>query len=211
MDLNVLNESRNELVTKLGIKDSVFDELMARHIDNGLAYHNLDHISDLLNQYKKFKHLADTHFAVQSAIWFHDAIHVSGDKDNELKSAELAEKTLLDNGLSKGFSKHVYEMIIDAVYGKNPTDKDTMLLRDIDFSILIQDKEKYDKYSKNIAAEYGFMKDDAFANGRKSFLEKILNNDIFLTKEFKELYEDKARENILWEIEKINSYLKYEK
>src|ERR1700722_8593408 len=57
-------------------------------------YHGLAHIEAMLALADDYRALLHDAEAVEAAIWFHDAIYDSRAKDNEARSAALAEKDL---------------------------------------------------------------------------------------------------------------------
>jgi predicted metal-dependent HD superfamily phosphohydrolase len=68
-------------------------------------------------------------------------------------------------------------------------------------AILGADAETYQRYSENIRQEYAKYNDQLYREGRKFALKKILSsNHIFITEEFRDKLEARARENISREI-----------
>jgi predicted metal-dependent HD superfamily phosphohydrolase len=77
---------------------------------------------------------------------------------------------------------------------------------DLDLLILGMEREQYVKYAKNIRKEYDFVPDDIYAKERKIILNQYLNSQfIFKTKNFRDLFEKQARNNIKFEIDNILS------
>ncbi|TGP29351.1 hypothetical protein EN871_34915, partial [bacterium M00.F.Ca.ET.228.01.1.1] len=80
-------------------QESLIDEALKKELSvlyqaGDRHYHSLAHIQAMLALASEYRHLLDDPQAVEAAIWFHDAIYDSRAKDNEAKSAELAEKKL---------------------------------------------------------------------------------------------------------------------
>ena len=76
------------------IDETLKSELAALYQAADRHYHGLAHIDAMLALAREYRHLLEDPQAVEAAIWFHDAIYDSRAKDNEAKSAGLAEKRL---------------------------------------------------------------------------------------------------------------------
>ncbi|TIU73585.1 MAG: hypothetical protein E5W15_07330, partial [Mesorhizobium sp.] len=76
------------------IDEALKSELAALYSAEDRHYHGLPHIEAMLALADEYRGLLDDPQAVEAAIWFHDAIYDSRAKDNEAKSAQLAEKRL---------------------------------------------------------------------------------------------------------------------
>ncbi|TIS55896.1 MAG: hypothetical protein E5X11_13900, partial [Mesorhizobium sp.] len=76
------------------IDDALKSELAALYQTADRDYHGLPHIEAMLALAAEHRHLLDDPEAVEAAIWFHDAVYDSRAKDNEAKSAVLAERKL---------------------------------------------------------------------------------------------------------------------
>ena len=75
---------------------------------------------------------------------------------------------------------------------------------DIDLSILGEDKNTYEKYEENIRKEYIHVPKAMYKLGRKKLLKKFLAQErLFQTDIFFEKYEEQARVNIEWAINKL--------
>ncbi|MBD3204753.1 hypothetical protein GF319_00240 [Candidatus Bathyarchaeota archaeon] len=145
---------------------------------------------------------------IELAIWFHDAVYDPERDDNEDKSAEYAEKTLLEIGLPGGQARKVSKMIKATKHREEARDKDTQLLLDIDLSILGQPAEQYRDYTKKIRREYSHLSTKEYARKRIRFLQGMLERrDIYHTSYFKKKYEQTARRNLRQEIETLKRSL----
>ena len=84
-----LQENWNRLCVSLNYDAQRYWAIIeASYNKNQLAYHNLDHIADCLNQFYSSQHLAEDPTAVEFALWFHDIVYDPKAPDNEEKSAE---------------------------------------------------------------------------------------------------------------------------
>lgn len=183
-----------------------FHELCAQYASPPRAYHNLTHISECLEEFDNTRHLATNPFAIEFAIWFHDAIYDSMAKDNEERSAELAQNVLRMAELSEAFVDTVRQLILATKHNQPPKDAGTALLIDIDLSILGQPAEKFDRYEKGIRHEYSWVSAKDFAAGRTAVLKSFLGREkIYSTDFFQQKYEIRARENLKHSIELLKS------
>lgn len=177
----------------LRLSDELVRELEAAYQEPHRAYHNMNHIAELLGW---FDTVADdigwqNPSRVYAAILFHDAIYVPGAKDNEKRSADWARRA--------GFDEDVAALIeMTADHGKHAdvTD-DAALFLDCDMAILGAPPAAFDAYNAAIAAEYSHVPPDAFATGRRAFLQSLASKPrIFLTSYFHDRLDAAARANL---------------
>ena len=145
----------------------------------------------------------------QLAIWYHDVIYDVPSDNNELKSAVLFRDSfapfLENDALDTVFS------IIESTHKHIPQTEsnDNALFLDMDLSILGEETSIYQQYTKQIEREYTSHYEQAeYMAGRfvamKTFLER---ERIFYTDCFYEQYEQRARENIQFELNQIRKQL----
>jgi predicted metal-dependent HD superfamily phosphohydrolase len=199
-----LKEKYTKLLINTGFEEKEIQQnwlnLESAYSKKSRHYHNLTHINDMISCYESY--LSDLEFPneVLYAIFYHDYIYNSRKKDNELKSAEYAVKILpKDSTLN---SKTIYDMICATKDHKFDGIEDVKWLIDFDLKILSRDWEEYKIYFEQIRKEYSIYPDFLYIPGRIKALNHFLENDsIFLTEEFRNLYEAKARKNIRMEID----------
>jgi pantetheine-phosphate adenylyltransferase len=174
------------------------------------GYHNGTHILSLLKEFEISKHLLSDPLSVEIAIWNHDSIQDldkgKWERTNEEASAVLAYDLLLDNKMPKEFANKVYDMILKTNH-KNIEieDNDTNYFLDIDLSIFGKEIELFDKYEKGIRFEYNHVSENIFKDKRKQILQGFLDRKyIYRTQFFRDLYEEKARKNLNYSIDKLN-------
>ena len=162
-------------------------------------YHNLTHIQDMIYSYEKYLNQLQFSNEVLYSIFHHDYIYVSSKKDNELKSAEFAVKILPQNASLD--SKMVFDAIVATQLHQHNDNEDINWLIDFDLKILARDWDDYKIYFEQIRKEYRIYPDFLYKHGRAKALKHFLENEfIFQTDEFRNLYEERARENIEKEI-----------
>lgn len=199
-----LKEKYTKLLINTGFEEKEIQQnwlnLESAYSKKSRHYHNLTHINDMIACYESYLNDLEFPNEVLYAIFYHDYIYNSRKKDNELKSAEYAVKILpKDSTLN---SKIIYDMICATKDHKFDGIEDVKWLIDFDLKILSRDWEEYKIYFEQIRKEYSIYPDFLYIPGRIKALKHFLENDsIFLTEEFRNLYEAKARKNIRMEID----------
>ncbi len=174
------------------------------------AYHNLDH---LLNMFTHLERLPDSIKAelddlavLQFSIWLHDLIYDAKRKDNERKSADEAMKMLRQLGVEQERIERVETqiMLTQKHIALTTAPFDDRLLLDLDLSILATDDSTYKAYGQQVRKEYKMYPMFLYKRGRKAALRSFLERDrVFYTPYFYEWGEEKARENLRREIERL--------
>ena len=180
-----------------------FENLIKLYSHKNRHYHNLTHIEAMLLAAKHYKNNLEDIDSFKFAIWFHDAVYTVPSSKNEIRSAELAVKTLKKfEQLRESQLEKIKQYILDTETHKpsNQT-KDSLFFLDIDMQILGTDLEIYKQYSQNIRKEYQLIPYFLYKKGRKKVLEHFLEREqIYFTPVFYQNFEQKARKNIAWEI-----------
>jgi predicted metal-dependent HD superfamily phosphohydrolase len=173
-------------------------------------YHTWGHIAACLAQFAGQKF--DNPRAVLLALLFHDAVYVPGDKDNETRSAELAERMLRYRSSVPETERHsISRMILltaDHHSAAQRLTPDEAKLIDIDLGILGQAWPVYQEYMQGVRREYcpAVTTNFQFRIGRRAFLEKVLRQKrIFMTDETAGRLEVRARFNIGREIDLLKA------
>ncbi|HET8604820.1 MAG TPA: hypothetical protein VFM09_12890 [Marmoricola sp.] len=184
-------------------RDDLRERLCAAYDDPARGYHDLRHLAEVLQRIDELVPAGHpTRDALLLAAWFHDAVYEgSMAEDNEERSARLAERELAG-------TPHVDEVarLVRLTAGHRPADDDLdgQLLCDADLAILAAGPERYDDYTAGVRAEYAAVPERAFREGRRLVLEDLLAKDtLFHTPAARERWEDRARANVLAEIEEL--------
>lgn len=169
-------------------------------------YHNLTHLEEMIESFKIYSDQLQNSNEILFAIFYHDFVYSASKKDNELKSAEYALSVL---GEKSSVNKQlVFDAICATQQHAHNTNEDINWLIDFDLKILTKDWDDYKIYFEQIRKEYRIYPDFLYKPGRAKALKHFLENEfIFQTDEFRNLYEEKARQNIETEI----SYLERKK
>jgi predicted metal-dependent HD superfamily phosphohydrolase len=165
------------------------------------AYHHFGHVEEVLEHYASVPTWQDP-TAVGLAIVFHDAIYEPGRRDNEQRSAALAEQLITAHlPASPARIPRVRELImLTARHGslaQAQLDADAAHFVDCDMAILGAPEPRFDDYERGIAQEYASVPADLYRSGRAQFLEGVLAHPpIFLTSHFQQRFEQAARANL---------------
>jgi predicted metal-dependent HD superfamily phosphohydrolase len=133
-----------------------FERLAASYSAPERVYHNLEHISEMLEVVARLAVAIDDPVAVRLAVWFHDAVYDTRRSDNEEKSAALASDVLGTLSVSRRTTEHVAAMIRATAHLSSPEpppDPDTTALLDADLAILGAAPERYSRYARDIRLE----------------------------------------------------------
>ena len=185
-------------------KERYFQQLVQLYSSKNRHYHNLNHLQALLELLAQYRNQVASPKTVGLAIWYHDAIYTPSQKNNEEKSAELAEKHLTALGEDPTVISNCYKLILATKNHTVPDGLDTFdarFLLDIDLSILAAPRTAYLEYTRQIRREYNLYPSFLYRKGRKKVLEHFLNmTHIYKTQLFREQFEQQARDNIGYEI-----------
>lgn len=185
--------------TALMGSDAGFDRLVAAYGESHRAYHNFDHILDLLAELDSSPAAAGG--ALEIAIWYHDVVYDPRAKDNEARSAAWAVRDLEEFGFADSVRADVERLILATRHNFEVLREDGRLVVSLDLSTLGKPRERYQIYAAAIRREYGWVPESDFAKGRASVLRGFLDRPhIFPNAWFRERYEDQARENLKWEL-----------
>lgn len=138
------------------------------------------------------------------AVYYHDAVYRVLRKDNEEKSAELANKRLNTLNVKPKRIELCIKHILATKIHELGDDSDTNYFTDADLSILGQDWPTYKIYVEGIRKEYWIYPDMVYKPGRKKVIEHFLQmGNIYKTEPFSAKFEHQARLNMKWELEEL--------
>jgi predicted metal-dependent HD superfamily phosphohydrolase len=154
-------------------------------------------------EFDNARHLFHDPLAAEFALFYHDCIYTPTliKSCNELASYQRANYVLQKLMVTdvriivRVQSNILYE--IDDQYENH----DSILFKDMDYSILGKPHEEYEEYRKNITKEYSF----ASTEDRGAFLQSLLaRKKVFRSQYFHALYEEQAHENIKHELKELS-------
>ncbi len=183
-----------------GLSEShdLMSQILERYSESHRQYHTLQHLKECLDLAEKFSDLSENPLIVEIALWFHDAIYDVKMPNNEEKSAVFAETELKQRGIDSEIIQRVSQLILITRHSVQPKTSDEEILADIDLAILGANNARFLQYEQQIRREYDWVPESLYQVKRREILQAFLNRDhIYNTPRFRDIYEDKARENLL--------------
>uniref|UniRef100_T1JP89 HD domain-containing protein n=1 Tax=Strigamia maritima TaxID=126957 RepID=T1JP89_STRMM len=177
-------------------------------------YHNLQHIFQIFQHYDRCSSNLQSKDAVAFAVFFHDLTYNPKTSDNEEKSTEIFKNFAKDAQIPVESPLFVQVTDLILLTKTHLTDEhmepgktgceDKHYFLDFDMAILGNSLEDYNVYSEQIRQEYNFLSDLMYNALRVKVLKSFLQIPyIFATDEFRQKYEEQARQNIQAEIERL--------
>jgi predicted metal-dependent HD superfamily phosphohydrolase len=194
----------------LALPPAQWQALEAAYATPNRAYHHLGHVEDVLNRYVEVA--AGPGWAqpaeVYLAMLYHDAVYDPARRDNEARSAALAQEHirqwLPDAGIDAARVAALIE--VTAEHGRlavgdvarDPQAADLAHFLDADMAILGASADAFDAYHRGIAAEYrAHVPAWLFQLNRRRFLKALLSRErIFLSDFFHARLDTRARHNL---------------
>ena len=185
----------------------VFDVLVAAYSSPDRHYHNLEHLNEVFRVAARLGSITDDTGPLHLAIWFHDAVYDSRAKDNEARSAALAETLLGPIGVPASMLDRVQRLIFATAHfaaEQPPGDRDSAILLDADLAILGASDERYRRYAADIRKEYSWVPDADYHTARAAVLESFLARPrIFRHELLFQEGEEQARTNLRGELQAL--------
>lgn len=177
-------------------------ETLLAAYDSGRGYHDRRHLSEVLERITELGG-ADRPELVLAA-WFHDAVY-DGDRDDEDRSAQLAETSLEGTGVD---AAEVARLVrLTASHSPAPDDVAGQMLCDADLAILAAPLERYAAYVAGVRDDYRHIDDDGFRAGRLAVLEDLIGRDeLFHTDYARAHWDAPARANLVRERDELVAY-----
>jgi predicted metal-dependent HD superfamily phosphohydrolase len=187
------------------LSDRLFTELTKKYSGRNRFYHNWSHILDLLQMSDEYSSMLKEKDIVHFSIYYHDFVYNVLRKDNEMRSAVIADKRLRELQVPEEKVNEIKVFIEATQTHKIPAGyslaADLSYFLDFDMAILAAEPARYKLYTEQVKKEYRIYPLPMYRAGRKKFLEACLQGEsIFHTAEFRGKYEPRARQNIQQEL-----------
>ena len=183
----------SQLSIEQDVSQTLLNTLITAYKEPQRAYHTVQHIAECLAHFQNIQSSLNDPIAVETAIWFHDAVYDPKASDNELQSAELM-KSVCNEFLSEQQIEKVYQWIIATQKHQPSDDHDLNSLLDIDLAILGSNAERFAEYQQQIQFEYAWVESDVYKVKRKQVLQQFEQmNPIYQTRWFRYHYEKQAK------------------
>ena len=186
--------------------DYWWHEILENYTKKWKFYHNLNHLYSFVNLFEKYNKFINNYkneFLI--SIYFHDIIYIPSRNDNEEESINMFNKfynEVKPNNLNK---EKVIEFIAETKNHSLSKDYDFELELFLDMDMQIVADENWEDYENKIRKEYCYMDETEYKNKRRQFLQSLVNkNRIFRTQIFYDSYEQIAKNNITYIINKLN-------
>jgi predicted metal-dependent HD superfamily phosphohydrolase len=189
----------SEVWEELGLKadPELHADLRLRYSSSSRHYHTLHHLMECLELFAETRDLAEHPAEIELALWFHDAIYEVKRHDNEVRSAEWAQRALRKAGADDALVTRVYDLVMVTRHDGQPVTADQQLLSDIDLAILGARPSRFDEYERQVREEYKHVPSPTFKAVRRQILQGFLARPrIYHTQWFYERRERLARGNI---------------
>lgn len=186
-----------------GTVTSAATDVATRYDEPHRRYHNREHIDEVLAVTDRL-HAPD---AVTLAVWFHDAVYEPANGDNEARSGAHARVILSALGAPAALIDEVERLVhLTAHHAPAPDDAHGCALSDADLSILGAPTERYERYRRDVRAEYAHLDDDAWRAGRRAVIESFLARDrLFHDAGLRAELGGRARDNLERELVALSS------
>lgn len=183
---NAARDARDALRARwpLAGLDDVREELLAAYGDPRRGYHDLRHLSEVLDRIEELgRHETFDRSPVVLAAWFHDAVY-EGAADDEERSARWAESALAGrpDGAEVAEVAEVVRLVrLTADHRTAADDANGAALCDADLAILAAPVDRYAAYVADVRGEYAHVGDVDFARGRAAVLRALIAGPLFAT------------------------------
>ena len=181
-------------------------------IYNTRFYHSLSHLGYMLNMLKIYLNQPtifpdfSAHKNLLLAIFLHDVVHETGDKekDSEAASAAWGER-LLPYLVADISLPEVKKLIMATTHKQEDLNGAQALIADLDLALFgIGEKSISKRTNHQIRKEYSYMDDQTYNQNRRELLNRFLQRSrIFQTEFFYRRFEQPARKNIEHQIMKL--------
>lgn len=188
--------------------ETLYAELTTRYAEPRRHYHSLRHLEECLAHLDAAlddgRSAPESAAEVECALWFHDAVLDPLRSDNELRSAEWAQRSIREAGVDAATGERIAALILATRHDAVPATDDARWVADVDLAILGADATRFPEYERQVRAEYSGVPGILFRRRRRAILEGLLTRDpLFETPYFHERYETRARANLKRSVAKL--------
>lgn len=179
-------------------------DLITRYGEPWRRYHTVEHLAEVLSWIDRLAPVTEQVEVVELAAWFHDAVYDprAGAGVNEAASAALAEAALGRLSVPPSITVDVHRLVLmTATHTPPDGDVDGATLADADLAILGGSADRYARYSAGVRAEYGWVDERAWREGRAAVLARFLDRPrLYRTDIAHEALDRAARANLAGEL-----------
>lgn len=207
---------------------TALDRIFTAYTEPTRHYHTLNHISDMLIQFRRFldvQHMDPRSVqALTWAIFYHDIVYDSTNPpgSNERQSSNLMQEDMADAGVEQAVLMIGVHAVISTIdhYPKNYNPSATgpnlplgsyesNVMVDLDLAALGYDWKTYKAASENVRREFSHLSDGQWLKGRATFLNSFLEREtIYHTAWGQARFEKQARKNLKRELKEVDHEIK---
>jgi predicted metal-dependent HD superfamily phosphohydrolase len=182
--------------------DATGHDLLRRWSEPHRRYHDVRHLTAVLDAVDALAGEADDARAVRLAAWFHDAVYTGRPCADERDSAVLADSASRAAGLGDALVAEVVRLVeLTEGHDPAPGDRNGAVLCDADLAVLGGDPAEYAGYAAAVREEYSHVPEEEFRRGRTAVLEGLLaRRPLFSTATARDRWEERARHNLETEL-----------
>lgn len=179
--------------------------LIGRWAEPHRHYHDLDHLTAVLDALEVLAAPGPAPAPVRLAAWFHDAVYRGVPGTDEEASAALAERVLGGLGVPPGPVAEVARLVrLTVEHRVDDDDALGALLVDADLAVLAAPPAGYLRYAAAVRREYAHLPDAEFTAGRIAVLQSLLDRPaLFRTVPGRLLWDAAARVNLAEELARL--------
>ncbi|HWG28143.1 metal-dependent phosphohydrolase [Actinospica sp.] len=210
--LAALNASAGETTDGIADESAVraCHDLVTLYEESHRAYHNVRHLTEVLDIVDELADEAEDADAVRLAAWFHDAEYRAESVvsiSSEEASARLAEQILPQLCAPAVLVAEVSRLVrLTEKHVAGDDDRNAAVLLDADLAILGADPERYADYARAVREEYREIPDAVFRPARARILAELLSAPtVYRTPSARARFESRARANVAGEIATLTS------
>lgn len=176
--------------------EQIYATLERAYTEPHRAYHSVQHIVECLDLLAQVRDQLEDAFAVQLAIWFHDAVYDAQAADNEQQSAVMMRQ--LCAGILPRAQCDKIAHWIEATQQHQPSrDQDLNFLLDIDLAILASTPTRFAEYEQQIRQEYAWVAHEVYLLKRAEVLRHFYQCvPLYQTEYFQSHFEAQAKRNL---------------
>jgi predicted metal-dependent HD superfamily phosphohydrolase len=158
-------------------------------------FHNLQHVHECLCRRDEVVALLTDPDAIETALWFHDAVYIPSDPDNERNSVRLY--LAQSSGVPPVLRRRVCGLILATRHVGNSYGNDRHFIEDIDLAGFAAPWEEFMRQGSLLREEFSDQTDAQYHAGQVRFLEGLRQRPrLFVTDYFHDRDEKKARDNL---------------
>lgn len=193
-----------ETLSLRGNVEQTANGILERYIEPHRAYHNVNHLAHVLRELDEYSMMPRESALAELALWFHDAVYDPQSRENEHRSAILADRVLSFHQLPVKDIDRVTALIEDTRSHIPTADPLSAIVNDCDLAILGAEPDAYARYAQAVRQEFLHLDDAAWHAGRKDFLRSMrARHRLYFSRRGYQLHENKARENIARELDSL--------